>query len=332
MPRSAVQTTLSSVRSRCTACRGQVGCHDVELRPGRRRGIRHQLPSRRVGVMRREQLDDAIGDPRIPLQHAVEARGGRSPARARTRAGGELAHARDDRGREVGVAGEGAAGEVLDDADAERALARVGDDRAWRAGGIRRSWWRRAVAGAGGRDARPRPFLRVELGRGEGGVRDLHDADGLAAASPVAERESGEEVLVLLAAERRELDVEPPAIARRSRRPRRPAATARAARRRRRSRIRPRSTPSSRCDMVPLSASTIATRPATPPCDFGRPRSPVPKYRSTEVPRSRGRDPVSERCPAMASAMTEPSPSGDGGAARPPPARRPSRARRPQRR
>ena len=57
--------------------------------------------------------------------------------------------------------------------------------------------------GVGGRDACCGQFLRLELGGREGGVRDLHHADGLAA-------RPGEEVLVLLAAERGQLHVEPP--------------------------------------------------------------------------------------------------------------------------
>ena len=74
MPRSAVQTTLSSVRSRCTACNGRSAATDVELRPGRR--LRHPSPARAwpdrgdAG----EEFDDAVGEPRVPLQHAVEAR------------------------------------------------------------------------------------------------------------------------------------------------------------------------------------------------------------------------------------------------------------------
>ena len=115
---------------------GEVGCHHAELRPRRCRGVRDPLPSRRIGMMRRQQLDDAIGDLRIPLEHAVEP-GVVEVGEGEDGARGEFAHACDGRGREVGVAGERAAAEVLDDPDAERSLARVGDRRAWRAGGIR---------------------------------------------------------------------------------------------------------------------------------------------------------------------------------------------------
>ena len=79
---------------------GEIGCHGCKSRPRRCRGIRDLPAPVSVGMVPREEVDDPIGDLRIPLQHAVEpgvVEVGEGEARAR----GQLAHPAHDRRREV---------------------------------------------------------------------------------------------------------------------------------------------------------------------------------------------------------------------------------------
>ena len=230
MPRSCVHTTLSSVRSRCTACRGRsdataasrahaAAAASVTCRrrsaSGWCRASRSTTRSATCGSHCSTRSSPGWSkSARARLVRAASSPMRRTTAGERYRSPVRVPPSRNSMIRML-------SGPSLV----------VGDDRAWHAVGVRGRGGD-AQSGVGGRDARRGQLLRLELGGREGGVRDLHDADRLAA-------RPGEEVLVLLAAERGQLDVEPPLRADDLRDLGDREVRARAARPRRRSRTRP---------------------------------------------------------------------------------------------
>ena len=150
-----------------------------------------------IRLEREERVDHPAGVPEVPLQHA-STRGMVEIGQCETDAGRQLTHAADHSRGEIARPHQGATREVLNHPRMDPSLRGVPPRRQGASG--TQDHARHAESGLTVADGRGRRVLHLDLGLAEDRVAQLEDAEGL---GRVAREDA--EILVLLAAERRQI-------------------------------------------------------------------------------------------------------------------------------